>query len=114
MGAYGNVTCEWCGQSYWEQDLHECEPGHLRGHIKKLQLEVEKRRAFQEGFERGVEERIKGLKDKLNYAGDVASKNTDTMLRQNDRIEELEKENKALKQCNCFHCVSIRKGIKFK
>jgi len=49
MGAYGNVTCECCGESYYELDEHECDIDALRQRIREFKERIpELRRQIEE------------------------------------------------------------------
>lgn len=41
MGAYGNITCEYCNVSYYELDMHECDIEDVHRHIDDLKETIE-------------------------------------------------------------------------
>lgn len=41
MSAYGNITCQFCGVSYYELHSHTCEEDALRHEITRLREQVQ-------------------------------------------------------------------------
>jgi len=96
MGAYGDITCRYCGESYYELDEHTCNTEHMKERIQAMGDRINRLKELRDdnaSLEMDLEDANKRIQELETRQVTMHCPNCE---RAGQRVKELEDDNKRL------------------